>query len=51
MTSCEGYVSPLSYEHLEVPECIMVVVPVIDDVLVIPLVEDVDAAGVLVPVP
>ena len=29
----------------------MVVVPVIDDVLVIPLVKDLDAACVLVPVP
>lgn len=51
-TSCEGHVSPLSCEQLEVPQSIVSVVHVVDDVVsVVPLVEDVDAAGVLVPAP
>lgn len=49
---CEGRVSPMLCEQLEVHELAVEVVPVVDDVVsMIPLVEDVHAAGVLVPAP
>lgn len=47
MNSCEVHVSPLSCEQPEVPESIVSVVPVVNDVVsTVPLVEDVDADGV-----
>ena len=52
MTSCAGHVSPLSSKQLKVHESIMSVDPTVDDVVsMVPLVEDVDAAGVLMLAP
>lgn len=51
-TSCEGHVSPLSSKQLKVHESIMSADPTVDDaVSMVPLVEDVDAAGVLMLAP
>lgn len=51
-TSCEGHVSPLSSKQLKVHESIMSADPTVDDaVSMAPLVEDVDAAGVLMLAP
>ena len=52
MTSCAGHVSPLSSKQLKVHESIMSVDPMVDDVVsMVPLAEDVDAAGVLMLAP
>ncbi|KAI5000743.1 hypothetical protein ZWY2020_010702 [Hordeum vulgare] len=52
LTSCEGHVSPVSCEQVEVPKSIVSVVPLDDvDVLVVSMADDVDADGMLAPGP
>ncbi|KAE8785171.1 hypothetical protein D1007_41178 [Hordeum vulgare] len=48
-TSCVWQVSSMPCEHLETPEFIVSVVPIVDDIVLVVPIDDVDVPGVLGP--